>query len=97
MILGQVAERALDGAVTWYSRHPRVDAARRRFPWRLSAAVLIVPAVVWIWLEQGPASVGAHWLDRWWHYWNDAEKWARVPHPSVMPLKPEGPHKHHLF
>jgi hypothetical protein len=104
LVIGDVFERALDGAAVLYERHARVPTPRQagsarsgagkgaaRFPWRLALGVVLVPLAAWIAIEQAPESAVADWAARGWAYWEDLEEWAGVESVEGQPPPPVSP------
>jgi hypothetical protein len=77
VVFGQVAERALDGAATLYTRHDRPAApSNRSYSWVFAIILIAVPAGAWIVRDQAPHSGAADAVTQSWKYWGDVERWA---------------------
>jgi hypothetical protein len=79
LVIGDFADRILDGTGSFYERHRREPIKRKRVPWIPCAAIVVILAIPWFVMDRAPAgSEVRRNLAGVFGNWRDFEDWAEV-------------------
>jgi hypothetical protein len=79
LVIGEFADRALDGAGSLYERHRREPIVWKQVPWIPCVVIVVVLAIPWFVMDRAPASGEVRQnLASVYGHWRDFEDWADV-------------------